>query len=144
MGLLYTGGSKGRFTTALSGASTVDLNSTVVLQLAYDAGGSDLTPATIALNGLAPTELVDRGVGVDALHYYWAEWQTSAVANYTLTFDTNPHFALAGAQLDYYNSASVFNATAGHLVPEPATVVTAGLGFAGMALAVGRRRRNRV
>ncbi|BBO34905.1 PEP-CTERM sorting domain-containing protein [Lacipirellula parvula] len=133
-GSLYTGSSKGRFTTSLTGASTTDANTTIVLQIAFDsAGNNSITNSTLLLNSTAPTEFVDRGVA-SGFHYYWAEWQLPAAAAYTALFDTAAnHSALAGVQLDYYNGAATFNAVAPAIVPEPATLAMAGLGLVGFA-----------
>lgn len=133
-GSLYTGSSKGRFTTSLTSATTTDANTTLVLQLALEtAGTNDITTSTLLVNGAAPTEFVDRGTQ-GGYRYYWAEWQLPAAAAYTAMFDTaGAHAALAGVQLDYYNGATAFNAVAPAIVPEPATLAMAGLGLCGLA-----------
>lgn len=133
-GSLYTGSSKGRFTTSLTSATTTDANTTVVLQLALEtAGTNDIATSTLLVNGAAPAEFVDRGVS-GGFRYYWAEWQLPAAAAYTAMFDTTGnHAALAGVQLDYFNGATAFNAVAPAIVPEPATMVMAGLGLCGIA-----------
>jgi hypothetical protein len=139
-GSLYTGSSKGRFTTALSGASTTEANTTVVLQIAFEAAGNNsIVNSTLLMNGAAPTEFVDRGIG-GGFHYYWAEWQLPAAASYNALFDTAAnHSALAGVQLDYFNGATAFDAVAPGNVPEPTTLAIAGLGMLGV-VAIRRRR----
>lgn len=133
-GSLYTGSSKGRFTTTLSSASAIEANTTVVMQIAFEAGGNNsIVNSTLLINGVAPLEFVDRSVG-DGFHYYWAEWQLPAAAAYTALFDTaGNHSALAGVQLDYYNAAAAFNAVAAAPIPEPAALTAAAIGLLGVA-----------
>jgi hypothetical protein len=133
-GSLYTGSSKGRFTTSLASATTTDPNTTLILQLALETGGTtDIATSTLLVNGAAPAEFVDRGVS-GGFRYYWAEWQLPAAAAYTAMFDTvGQHVALAGVQLDYFNGAATFNAVAPAVIPEPATLAMAGLGLCGLA-----------
>ncbi len=139
-GSLYTGSSKGRFTTALNSASTTEANATVVLQIAFEAAGNNsITNSTLLLNGAAPTEFVDRGLG-GGFRYYWAEWQLPAAAAYTALFDTAAnHSALAGVQLDYYNAATPFDAVAAAPIPEPAALTVAAIGLMGVT-ALRRRQ----
>ena len=138
-GSLYTGSSKGRFTTALSSASTIEANTTVVAQIAFEAvGNNSIVDSTLLLNGVAPVEFVDRGVAGD-FHYYWAEWQLPAAADYTALFDTAAnHSALAGVQLDYYNAATMFDAVAAAPIPEPAALTVAAIGL--LSVTALRRR----
>lgn len=132
-GSLYTGSSKGRFTTALSSASTIEANTTVVAQIAFEAAGNNsILNSTLLLNGAAPVEFVDRGLA-GGFHYYWAEWQLPAAADYTALFDTAAnHSALAGVQIDYYNAATTFDAVAAAPIPEPATLTVAAIGLLGV------------
>ena len=139
-GSLYTGSSKGRFTTALNSASITEANTTVVMQIAFEAAGNNsIVDSTLKVNGASPTEFVDRGLA-GGFHYYWAEWQLPAAAAYTALFDTAAnHSALAGVQLDYYNAATPFNAVAAAPIPEPAALTVAAIGLLGVT-ALRRRQ----
>lgn len=133
---LYTGMNIGTFTIDLTSAAA-DARSTVVLQLAV--AGTPADPASLIMAGPgAPTEFIDRGVAVDGLSYFWAEWQTAGAANLAIEFSGGPHLALSGAKLDYYNGPAVFDAVAPGAVPEPASLALAVL--AGLGVAAARRR----
>jgi hypothetical protein len=140
---LYSGSAITFFTAKIDPAIDADDFTTVVLQFTVDPL-ADVVPSSILMNGASPTELVDRGVGLDDLHYYWAEWQVAATTPLSATFHPvrtpqGDHFVLYGAQLDYYNGAAAFDAVAGHAIPEPATMAMAGLGLVGIVIS-GRRR----
>ena len=74
---------------------------------------------------------------------YWAEWQLASATDYTIDFSSfGPHTSLAQVRVDYLNSASLFDASAPSLVPEPHSALL--LSIAGFAVVgVSRRRTKR-
>lgn len=140
-GSLYTGSAIGQFPVALTSASTSGgAFTTVVLQIALDSEGTLLNESSILLGGAVPTS-INRGVAVDGLHYYWASWEVAATAAYNATFSgLEPHLALSGARLDYYNGAAPFSAVVPAAVPEPSTFALAGLGLTAAAFRLVKRR----
>lgn len=136
---IYTGGTLADFDIDVTGLSTLNANSTVVLQLSLIGG---LDESSILLDGQAPVSLLDRGVAADVMHntddgggaafdtrFYWAEWQVASASAYQLEFSTNAsHASFAQARVDYYNTATTFDALAPASVPEPgATLMLAAL-----------------
>jgi hypothetical protein len=142
-GSLYTGAQIGQFPVAVTGASTTGgAFTTVVLQIAVDSGGNPLNESSVLLDGAVPTSFISRGIAIDDLAYYWASWEVAADAAYDATFSAAaPHFALSGAQVDYYNDEFAFNAVVPGIVPEPSTFVLAGLGLSAAAFRLAKRRR---
>lgn len=147
---IYVGTKVVDFDVDLSGLTTADANTTVVLQL------SALGPlAGILLDGNAPTEFVDRGVKPAVLHnidatpspfdtnFYWAEWQVPASSTYQIEFSsTIPHMSLTQVRVDYFNAASPYDAVAPGTVtpvPEPTSLALLGLGLGSTLL---RRKRS--
>lgn len=146
---IYTSSFIADFQAALSGLSTAEAFTTVVVQV---ASAEPLDPATFLLDGVAPTQFVDRGVIRGVLHntdngggapfdtsYYWAEWQVAAEADYVLRFSNLvPHTSLAQVRVDAFNVATAFDAVAAQPVPEPVAWASV---LAALAPAVRRRRR---
>ncbi len=144
---LYSGGTAGTYTLDLTGLDDDADHTTVVLQLAYLPGNGPLSD--FALDGLEPTELVDRGVMPRVEHglsaapfdttFLWLEWQLDAADSYQITFDSLQHTSLASVRLDYVNADTVIDAAAPGPVPEPASLTLLTLA----ALVTGTRRRSR-
>lgn len=144
---LYSGGNTGTYGIDLTGLDASEAFTTVVLQIAYIPGSGPFA-ATLQLDGVDTTQVVDRGIADGVLHglvqspndtaYLWAEWQVAAGSDYTLTFDTVNHTNLAAVRIDYVNSGSVVDAIAPSAVPEPSALA---LLLGGAALCGVRRRR---
>lgn len=142
---LYSFGAAVDYSLNLSGLSDTESNTTVVLQ--FSATGA-FDPNTILLDGTAPDSLVERGAtevnhspaqSPFNTHYYWAEWQVPAETDYSLAFGhAAGHISFAQARVDYFNSASPYDAAAASLVPEPGTV---GLALLGISNTLFLRRR---
>ncbi|MEM0927601.1 MAG: PEP-CTERM sorting domain-containing protein [Planctomycetota bacterium] len=144
---LYAGGTLVDFTAGVDGAESSEAYTTVVAQISTLGTAFD----DFLLNGLAPTEFVDRGTQADVEHgefsapfdtnYYWVEWQLSGsdvVSTLDFTFgNTVTHQSLTQVRIDYVNSSSVVDAASPTLVPEPASLFVLGLG----GLLMQRRRR---
>ncbi|MEM8947440.1 MAG: PEP-CTERM sorting domain-containing protein [Planctomycetota bacterium] len=143
---VYSGSELVDFTIDLSGLSTADANTTVVLQVGV-AGSLD----DFLLDGVAPTHFVDRGTAdvtsvrpdtttsTQSVRHYWASWDIAAATDYDITFG-NPsgNTSMTHARVDYFNSASPFTAVPAGNVPEPTTFALAGLA---VSLLVAKRRR---
>ena len=146
---IYAGGTFVDYAANFTSLDTTNANTTVVAQFGV-VGFYD--PASFLLDGNAATDVFFRGTVKDVLHnidngsggvafdvnYFWAEWQVGADADYTLSFGSNPHQSLAQLRVDYYNTATVFDAIRPSTVPEPTSMLV--LGFVG-SLATLRRRR---
>jgi len=144
---VYAGGTLVDFTAGVDGALTSGAFTTVVAQIATLGTAFD----DFLLNGLAPTEFVDRGTQADVEHgefnapfdtnYYWAEWQlddAEVVSTLDFTFgNTVTHQSLTQVRIDYVNSSTLIDAATPTLIPEPASIVLLG---AGMILMQMRRR----
>ncbi|NBC10440.1 MAG: PEP-CTERM sorting domain-containing protein [Planctomycetes bacterium] len=143
---MYSGEGAGSLAINLSDLEDAQANTTLVMQIAYIPGNGPFS--NFELDGSSPTETVDRGVAKAVKHgvtesefdttYLWFEWQLSANENAQITFDTLQHTSLAAVRIDYLNSASVTDATAPGLVPEPGSIALLGLG--GLAMLTRRRR----
>lgn len=148
---IYSGGTLIDWDLALTGLSTAEANTTVVLQLGVVGA---ITPDSLLLDGLAPVEVIDRGVAVDVAHntdegpgalfdtrYYWVEWQVAADADYLLEF-THPttHTSFAQLRVNYFNTAGVYDAAAAGQAPEPTGALLAALAGCVASLS-GRRGR---
>lgn len=144
---IYAGGTLMEFDLNLSGLDTTEASTTVVLQIATLG---PLDPASVLLDGAAPTEFVFRGTKPDVVHdtdetnsafdtsYYWAEWQVAADTDYLIEFShLFTHTSFTGARADYLNSATPFNAQSPSIVPEPASL---GLMTTAMLVLLRRRR----
>lgn len=147
---VYSGGTLVNYDVDLGGLTTDELNTTVVLQVSI-IGALDET--SILLDGVAPTELIDRGVQADVIHdidnnasafdtrFYWAEWQVGAETNYEIRFkNLATHQSLAQVRVEYFNTASTFDAFGASAVPEPGTAGVCVLAFAGLFIARRKRR----
>ena len=147
---IYSGGGPGNYAIDLQGVTTTDVYTTVVFQFAHTEGQSEQMN-NVLLNGAAPTEFVNRSKTAVAhgpsqvgfvTRYYWAEWQTPAASSYTLSLGHGAdHISFAQARVDYYNSATQFDAVAPANVPEPASMALALVGLCGWR--VLRRRAAR-
>jgi prepilin-type N-terminal cleavage/methylation domain-containing protein len=128
-GNLYSGGTFGTLTVALSEVSTSKPFTTIVAQLA--TMGS-LDPSSILLDDMPPIEWIDRGIRFDVVHdtdnqmsaldtrYYWAEWQVTPRDAFELSATAaHSHFSLAAVRLDHFNTATLFDAAAPGLVFVP-------------------------
>ncbi len=144
---IYAGGTIIDFDVELTGLSTANSFTTVVLQIS-SVGGID--PSSVLLDGVAPSTLVDRSTtgvfhdtdGANALFgttFYWAEWQVPPDADYTVEFaNALTHTSLAQARVEYFNTEIPFTATAPGTVPEPAATGLLLTGLIGASLTARR------
>lgn len=144
---IYAGGTLVDYTAGIDGAANSEAFTTVVAQVA--TLGTEFSD--FLLNGLAPTEFVDRGIRADVLQgefgapfdvsYLWFEWQlsdTDVSDSLDFTFgNTVTHQSLTQVRIDYVNSDTLINATTPSAVPEPASVFLLGIG----AVLMHKRRR---
>ncbi|MCO6042907.1 PEP-CTERM sorting domain-containing protein [Aeoliella sp. ICT_H6.2] len=147
---IYTADSVVNFDLSLTGLSTAEAFSTVVLQIGVQGG---VDPTSVLLDGVAPTKLIYRGTSAGVLHdiddgnaaaatsYVWAEWQVAAEAGYLVEFaNAGPHTSFAQFRVDYVNSASAYDAVTPSQVPEPSTLAMVGLAGLGLMVACRQRR----
>ncbi|TWT90535.1 hypothetical protein Mal64_09270 [Pseudobythopirellula maris] len=154
---VYAGGTLIDWDLNLSGLDTTEADTTVVLQVAatHGSGGQGgIDPASVLLDGAAPTTFIDRGLAPGVLSnidegpgspndtfFYWAEWRVAADADYLVEFShLGTHTSFTQVRVDYFNTDGAYVAATPSQVPEPTALAMIGLGCCG-CLAANRSRR---